>query len=102
MSRTQLCREMASKIGHGLIDQLDLQIARTDERPALSTFPGPVLALAAQDDHLVSVSVAAEIAQAAPVGEFVLLRRAAHMAPLTSSPIVASAIASWLLRHFAS
>lgn len=102
MSRTQLCREMASKIGHGLIDQLDLQIARTDERPALSTFPGPVLALAAQDDHLVSVSVAAEIAQAAPVGEFVLLRRASHMAPLTSSPIVASAIASWLLRHFAS
>lgn len=95
-----LCREMAEQVGAGLLAQLDLQQSRVDERPALRSFRGPVLAIAAEDDRVVPGSWVRELAESAPLGEFASIPGAPHMAPLTHPRELAALLQGWLMRNF--
>ncbi len=97
----QTCRRMALNTGApGLAGQLRIQLDRVDERPALGSYAGPLLAMAADDDCLVPSAAVREISASTPRGEFALIPRATHMAPLTMPGTVASTIGSWLHKNF--
>jgi pimeloyl-ACP methyl ester carboxylesterase len=96
-----ICRRMALATGaEGLSAQLRIQLDRIDERPALGAYPGPVLALAADDDCLVPAEAVRDISTSAARGDFALLAGATHMAPLTAPGAVASTLETWLRDNF--
>lgn len=97
-----LCREMIRGTAPAtLVAQLTLQLARIDERPALSHFAGPIMAIGANDDLLVPPSAAREIADSARSGTATVLDAASHMAPLMRPDLVAASVARWLSDQFA-
>ncbi|MGW3481937.1 alpha/beta fold hydrolase [Rhodococcus indonesiensis] len=78
------------------LQQLQIQHQRIDERPALADFDGPVLAVAAENDRLIPVPVATEIADTAPRGTSTVVPGAGHMLPLEQPATVAIALGSWV------
>ena len=80
----------------GYLRQLHIQQQRVDERPALATYTGSVLAIGAEHDRLVSPASAHEIADTAPRGRATIVADAGHMLPLERPAVVADAVADWI------
>lgn len=81
-----------------LLRQLSIQQDRIDERPALRSFRGPVLAVAAHGDHLVPVDSIRTIADTAPYGELHVVDDAGHMLPLEQPHLIAEHLDRWITR----
>jgi 3-oxoadipate enol-lactonase len=71
---------------------------RPDATPLLSSLSVPVLVVHGEDDQLVPVSAAEEMAAAIPRGSFVGIAGASHLAPLENPTAVNAAISAFLAK----
>ena len=93
--RRALLRRMAREVGtESFLEQLGVQRERVDERPGLRGFAGPLLAVSATHDRLVTESALVEIARTAPRGRHARLD-AGHMLPLDAPEELAALVAHW-------
>lgn len=97
----ETCHQMIKDVGcQGLVAQLSVQSQRIDERPGLSKFPGPVLAIAAEEDCLIPPAIVQEISSSAKKGEFSTVAEASHMLPLTEPTTLVTILTQWISTNF--
>ena len=91
--------EMAQEVGSAhLAAQLQLQLSRVDERPALRGVAVPCAVVAGGDDQICPLERNAEIRDLVPGSELTVIPEAPHLVTLSHPRHVAAAITIWLRR----